>query len=65
MAIFTKPSKLNGQTLVAELEAAGITVKPDETGLKAPWDKADGTIEINLAAKDSAKAEAIVAAHAG
>jgi hypothetical protein len=65
MASFTKPTNLNGKTLVAELEASGITVKADETGLKAPWDKADGTIEVAIAKADESKAEAVIAAHSG
>jgi hypothetical protein len=63
MASFTKPKNLNGKKLIAELEFAGVTVKADETGLKAPWDKADGTIFLNITEADEKIVESIVAAH--
>jgi len=65
MATFPKPKSLNGQALIAELEAAGITVTADETGLKAPWDKADGTIEIAINPIKETEAAVIVSAHKG
>jgi len=65
MATFAKPTNLNGKTLIAELESAGITVKADETGLKAPWDKGDQTIELAISSAKEAAAAGIVAAHQG
>ena len=62
---FTKPANLNGATLVDELIAAGVSVA-EENG-KAKWVEldGDGILWIDIAEKDKAKAEIVLAAHNG
>jgi hypothetical protein len=62
---FTKPANLNGATLVDELMAAGVLVA-EENG-KPKWVEldGDGILWIDIAEKDKAKAEAVIAIHNG
>ena len=62
---FTKPANLNGATLVDELISAGVSVA-EENG-KPKWVEldGDGILWIDMAEKDKAKAEAVVATHSG
>jgi sugar lactone lactonase YvrE len=62
---FTKPANLNGATLLEELVAAGVSVA-EENG-KPKWVEvdADGVLWADIAEKDKAKAETVVAAHNG
>lgn len=57
--LFTKPENLNGTELRQELEAANITIGDRITV------ETDGSLNIEISAKDVAKAEVIVAAHNG
>jgi sugar lactone lactonase YvrE len=62
---FTKPSNLNGATLVDELIAAGVSIA--EKNGKPQWVEldGDGVLWLDIAEKDKAKAEAVVTAHNG
>lgn len=59
MIKFDKPANLNGTELLAELNAAGvkITTPPEIDG--------NGDFWLDIASKDKAKAEPVVAAHNG
>lgn len=59
MIKFDKPINLNGIELLAELNAAGVKVS------NPPRIDGNGDFWINVATKDKAKAEEIVAAHNG
>jgi len=59
MIQFNKPQNLNGKELLDELLAVGVVVE----GL--PVDDGAGNLILNIASKDEAKAEAVVAAHNG
>ena len=59
MIQFDKPQNLNGKELLDELLAVGVVVE----GL--PVDDGAGNLILNIASKDEAKAEAVVAAHNG
>jgi hypothetical protein len=59
MIKFNKPQNLNGKELLDELLAVGVVVE----GL--PVDDGAGNLILNIASKDEAKAEAVVAAHNG
>lgn len=61
MATFTKPANLNGAELRAELNAAGVKISDSRNAVIV-----DGDILIlDIADKDKAKAESIVAVHNG
>jgi hypothetical protein len=62
---FTKPSNLNGATLVDELIAAGVSIA--EKNGKPQWVEldGDGLLWIDIAEKDKAKAESVIATHNG
>jgi sugar lactone lactonase YvrE len=62
---FTTPANLNGATLVDELISAGVSVG-EENG-KPKWVEVDGegVLWADIAEKDKAKAETVVAAHNG
>jgi hypothetical protein len=59
MIQFTKPTNLNGTELLAELNAAGVAIT------QPPFDNAQGSIWLEIAAADEAKAKTVVAAHNG
>jgi hypothetical protein len=59
MIKFDKPANLNGSELLAELATGKIKVT------EAPTVDADGALWLDIAEKDKAKAEPIVAAHNG
>jgi len=59
MIKFNKPTNLNGNELIDQLKAAGVTV----TG-KPELDE-DGFLLLGIEAKDKSKAEPIVASHNG
>jgi hypothetical protein len=65
MKSFTKPAKLDGEKLIQELDAAGITVKANGLGVKCPAVDGDGFLWLDIAAKDEASASAVVANHQG
>ena len=65
MIQFNIPDNLNGKELVEELEAAGVSVVPDEKNIKAPIIKGDGTFWLDISSEDEAKATPIVAAQNG
>jgi hypothetical protein len=59
MIQFNKPTNLNGTELLAELNAAGVTIT------HPPFDNAQGNLWLDIAEADKAKATSIVAAHNG
>jgi hypothetical protein len=59
MIQFTKPTNLNGAELLAELNAAGISIE------KSPVIDGDGNFWLDIAKADEAKAKPIVATHNG
>ena len=59
MIKFDKPANLNGTELLAELAAVKVKVA------EPPTVDADGALWLDIAEKDKAKAEPIVAAHNG
>ena len=59
MIKFDKPENLNGTELLAELNAAGISIT------EIPTIDGDGKLWLNIAKKDETKARAIVDAHNG
>jgi len=59
MIEFTKPTNLNGAQLLAELNAAGVTIN------KSPAIDGDGNFWLDIAKADEAKAKPIVATHNG
>jgi hypothetical protein len=65
MKSFQKPANLDGVALIAELEAAGVTVKPNGLGIKCPTEDGNGLLWLDIAEKDESKAVAVVSAHAG
>ena len=56
--IFTQPTKLNGTRLINELAAVGIFV--DEVSVDG-----SGNLVLEIADKDKAKAEQVIAHHKG
>ena len=65
MKSFNKPANLDGVALIAELEAAGVIVKPNEIGVKCPIQDGAGLLWLDIAAKDESKAAAVISSHAG
>lgn len=65
MQSFTKPAKLNGATLIEELEAAGIEVQANGIGIKCPSLDSDNTLWLDIAVSDKDAAEAIINNHKG
>ena len=63
MESFTKPTNLDGATLITELEAAGITVKPNGLGIKCPVVDGQGALLLDIAKADKDKALAVVTNH--
>ena len=61
MATFTTPTNLNGTELRAELNAAGVKISDSYNAVIVSGDD----LILDIAAKDKAKAEAIVSAHNG
>ena len=59
MIQFKKPQNLNGTELLAQLNAAGVTIS------EAPFDDAEGNLWLDIAESDEAKAAPIVAEHNG
>ena len=59
MIQFNKPTNLNGTELLEELNAAGVVIT------QPPFDDAQGSIWLEIAKADEAKAKAVVAAHDG
>lgn len=59
MIKFDKPENLNGTELLAELNAAGISIT------EIPMVDGDGKLWLDIADKDKAKATTIVTAHNG
>jgi hypothetical protein len=59
MIKFNKPTNLNGDQLLAELNAAGVKIT------EPPLIDGNGDFYLDVATKDKAKAEAIVAKHNG
>lgn len=59
MIKFNKPANLNGSELIAELNAAGVKIT------EAPELDGNGDLWLDIASKDQAKAEPVVAAHNG
>lgn len=59
MIKFDKPTNLNGQELLNELKAAGVTIND------FPTLDGNGELLLPIATKDEAKAKAVVAAHNG
>jgi hypothetical protein len=59
MIKFDKPTNLNGTELLAELNTAGVKIS------EAPSIDGNGDFWLDVATKDKAKAEAVVAAHNG
>lgn len=63
MIEFNLPAKLNGTTLIEELNAAGVQVAINQSyGVACPtiW---EGKLWLDIDAKDKAKAESVVASH--
>lgn len=61
MQTFTKPTNLNGAELRQELNAAGVNISDDTNAVVLDGD----VLFLDIAAKDKAKAETVVAAHNG
>ena len=59
MIQFKKPQNLNGTELLAQLNAAGVTIS------EPPFDDAEGNLWLDIAESNKAKAAPIVAAHNG
>lgn len=59
MIQFTKPTNLNGAELLAELNAAGVTIT------EPPMIDGRGDFWLDMAEADKAKATPVVAAHNG
>ena len=59
MIQFNKPTNLNGTELLEELNAAGVAIT------QPPFDDAQGSIWLEIAEADEAKANSILAAHNG
>jgi len=59
MIQFTKPTNLNGAELLAELNAAGVSID------KSPSIDGEGNFWLDIAKADEAKAKPIVTAHNG
>ena len=59
MIQFKKPQNLNGTELLAQLNAAGVTIS------EPPFDDAEGNLWLDIAETDEDKAALIVAAHNG
>jgi hypothetical protein len=59
MLQFTKPTELNGEQLINELNDAGIKTS------KIPLVDGNGDLWLDVAEKDKSKAETIVNAHVG
>ena len=59
MITFTKPKNLNGEELLAELNAGGVSIT------ESPLIDGDGVFWLEIAEADKAKATPIVAAHNG
>lgn len=62
MIEFTKPANLNGAELRNELNANGIAISDDPFSIKL---EGDGSLWLDIAEADKAKATSIVAAHNG
>lgn len=65
MESFTKPAKLNGETLITELEAAGIVVASNGLGIKCPLVDGHDSLWLDIAKADKPKAVLVVANHQG
>ena len=61
MQTFTKPINLNGAELRQELNAAGVNISDAKTAVVLEY----VVLSLDIAAKDKAKAETVVAAHNG
>jgi hypothetical protein len=61
MILFTRPTNLNGAELRQELNDAGINISDDKSAVVLDGD----VLFLDIAAKDKAKAEAVIAAHNG
>jgi sulfur carrier protein ThiS len=59
MITFIKPKNLNGEELLAELNAAGVKIT------KSPNLDGEGVMWLDIEAKDEDKAKSVVAAHNG
>jgi hypothetical protein len=59
MIQFTKPQKLNGAELLAELNAAGVSIT------EPPFIDGNGNLFLEIAGADVKKAEGVVAVHNG
>ena len=62
MITFTKPQNLNGAELRDELNANGVAIGDDPFSVKL---EGDGSLWLDIAEADKAKATPIVAAHNG
>ena len=65
MKSFTKPANLDGDKLIQELAAEGVSVKANGLGIKCPFIDGAGLLWLDIAAKDEASASAVVANHQG
>jgi len=65
MIKFDRPNTLNGALLIEELAAAGVNVKADISGIKAPFIDGNGDLYIDILVKDKPKAVAVIANHNG
>ena len=65
MIKFTKPQNLDGAILIQELQAAGVTVAADISGIAAPFIDGNGDFFLDIQAKDQSKAATVVANHQG
>jgi len=61
MKQFNKPENLNGEQLVAELNAAGVFLKPNTF----PLIDGNGNFWLDVETKDVSKTETVVSAHVG
>ena len=63
MIKFNRPNSLDGDLLIQELNAAGVNVKTDRSGVTAPYVDGVGDFYLDIADKDKTKAAEIVANH--
>jgi hypothetical protein len=65
MQSFTKPANLDGATLIAELETAGIAVTANGLGVKCPIVDGHDSLWLDIVAADKPAAVLIVKNHKG
>lgn len=65
MIKFKRPSNLNGEVLVKELQDASVVLIANEVGSVAPVLDAEDNLWLRIAEADKSKAQTILDAHSG